>query len=162
MCDRCRCVVVQAGIARRPPGVRDALLFVLIRALYCASLQIVQCRTRGREDELKCGPFCLLENQSLLMLTLVSLGITPAIRNRYLEDDTCTTIDRDVSCDVTPAHVQTPSKNNFNENSHLVGVYLFCLLAFSLWGDQCLDAVACECSINRLIRPIWLLCVKRL
>ena len=29
-----------------------------------------------------------------------------------------------------------------------------------LWGDQCLDAVACEGS--RLIRPIWLLCVERL
>ena len=29
-----------------------------------------------------------------------------------------------------------------------------------LWGDQCLDAVACDGS--RLIRPIWLLCVERL
>ena len=29
-----------------------------------------------------------------------------------------------------------------------------------LWGDQCLDAVACKGS--RLIRPIWLLCVERL
>ena len=30
----------------------------------------------------------------------------------------------------------------------------------TLWGDQCLDAVACEGS--RLIRPIWLLCLERL
>ena len=29
-----------------------------------------------------------------------------------------------------------------------------------LWGGQCLDAVACECS--RLIRSIWLLCAERL
>ena len=28
------------------------------------------------------------------------------------------------------------------------------------WGEQCLDAVACEGS--RLIRPLWLLCVERL
>ena len=56
MCDRCR-GVVQAGVARRFPGARDALLFVPIRALYCASLQCVWCRTRRREDELKCGRF---------------------------------------------------------------------------------------------------------
>ena len=30
----------------------------------------------------------------------------------------------------------------------------------TLWGDQCLDAVACEGS--RLIWPIWLLCLERL
>ena len=56
MCDRCRCVV-QAGVATRFPGVKDALLFVLIRALYCASLQCVWCRTHRRQDELKCGLF---------------------------------------------------------------------------------------------------------
>ena len=55
--DRCRCVVVQAGVANRSPGVRDALLFVLIRVLYCASLQCVRCRTRRHEDEPKCGSF---------------------------------------------------------------------------------------------------------
>ena len=31
-----------------------------------------------------------------------------------------------------------------------------------LWGDQCLDAVACEGSITRLIRPTWMLCLERL
>ena len=41
MCGRCR-VVVQAGVAERSPGVRDALLFVLIRASYCASPQCVR------------------------------------------------------------------------------------------------------------------------
>ena len=40
-------------------GVRDALLFVLIRALYCASLQCVWCRTRRCADELKFGRLVL-------------------------------------------------------------------------------------------------------
>ena len=53
MYDRCRCVVVQAGVARRSSGVIDTLLFVLIRALYCASLQYVSCPTRRRADEPK-------------------------------------------------------------------------------------------------------------
>ena len=71
MCDRCRCVVVQAGVARHSPGVRDALLFVLIRALYCASLQCVSDRTRRREDEPKWGSFFFVgESQLLLMLAL--------------------------------------------------------------------------------------------
>ena len=52
MCDPCRCVVVHAGVARRCPGVRNALLFVLIRALYCASVQCLWRRTRREEDEL--------------------------------------------------------------------------------------------------------------
>ena len=30
------------------------------------------------------------------------------------------------------------------------------------WDDQCLDAVACEISIDRLIRPAWMLCLERL
>ena len=45
-------------MARRS-GVRNALLFVLIRALYCDSLQCVRFRTRGHEDEPKCGSFFL-------------------------------------------------------------------------------------------------------
>ena len=36
------------------------------------------------------------------------------------------TIDRDISCDITPDHPKTPGENNFNENHHLVAVnYLF-------------------------------------
>ena len=57
MCDRHRCVVVQAGVARRSPGVRDALILLLTRPLSSASLQCVWCRTRRRENELKCGCF---------------------------------------------------------------------------------------------------------
>ena len=64
MCDRCRCVV-QAGVATRFPGVKDALLFVLIRALYCARLQCVWCRTHRREDELKCRRFIFAEVYSM-------------------------------------------------------------------------------------------------
>ena len=62
MRDRCRCVVVPAGVAGWSPGVRDALLFALIRALYCASLQCVRGRTRRREDEPKVGSFGVGEN----------------------------------------------------------------------------------------------------
>ena len=35
-------------------------------------------------------------------------------------------------------------------------------LARTLWGDQSLDAVACEGSINRLIRPARVLCLEGL
>ena len=40
------------GVARHFPCVRDALLYVLIRALYCASVQCLWRRTRREEDEL--------------------------------------------------------------------------------------------------------------
>ena len=45
------------GVARHFPCVRDALLYVLIRALYCARLQCAWCRTRIREDKPKCRRF---------------------------------------------------------------------------------------------------------
>ena len=44
------------------------------------------------------------------------MGVTPAIYNRYLVDDTRTTIYRDISCDVTPNRVKIPGRNSVNEN----------------------------------------------
>ena len=82
MCDRCRCVVVQAGVAGRSPGVRDALLFVPIQALYCASLQCVRCRTRRREDRQTVGLFFLRTTVVINVDTIfiyIVVGITPAI-----------------------------------------------------------------------------------
>ena len=42
MCDRCRCVVVQAGDARRSPGERDALCKK--RLAVCADPSVASCR----------------------------------------------------------------------------------------------------------------------
>ena len=58
------------GVARYFPSVRDALLYVLIRALYCASLQCAWCRTRIREDNPKCRRFFFLENHRYTYLIL--------------------------------------------------------------------------------------------
>ena len=55
---------VQADVTTRSPGVRDALLFVLIPALHRAGLRCVRCRTRRREDGPKCGSFVLENNHS--------------------------------------------------------------------------------------------------
>ena len=85
MFDRCRCVVVQAGVARRSRGARGALLFVLIRALYCASLQCVWCRTLRREDKMWAFFGGGRESQLYLLLTLFTctvVGITPATYDR--------------------------------------------------------------------------------
>ena len=42
MCDRCRCIVVQAGVARRSPGVRGALR--KRRLTVCADPSVVLCQ----------------------------------------------------------------------------------------------------------------------
>ena len=95
------------GVARHFPCVRDALLYVLIRALYCASLQCAWCRTRIREDKPKCRRFLFGESQVYLLNVKTIFILQWASRQPYTMidtpiGDTRTTIYRDTVWDVTP------------------------------------------------------------
>ena len=60
----------------------DLLALMLVRSLYCASLQCAWCRRRRRQDDLKCGRLFVGElimiNADAQFHTVV--GITPAGR----------------------------------------------------------------------------------
>ena len=63
---------------------------------------------------------------------------------------------------LVPHHVPTPLRGITvrASRSRPTTRTLSLALTRTLWGDRCLDAVACEGS--RLIRPTWMLCLERL
>ena len=50
----------------------------------------------------------------------------------------------------------------FALQAHHPNLTLTLILTRTEWSDQCLDAVACEGSYSRLIRPTRMLCLERL
>ena len=61
-------------------------------------------------------------------------------------------------CVLVPHHVPTQTRGM---TVVLTAEHPTRTLTGTLWGDQCLDAVACEGStgVRRLIRPTWMLCL---